>query len=471
MKFKKILSTILITGSILTGCSQIPKIQKKSLSLKEITKPDTIRVYLPDTTKVNPLDTLKGKSAYLKSKGFYEEAQRIYSQGYDDSSKIFFNKATKLLSQSQISSKEWDFIDPLEILNNLEMYQKLNRDNHRNGITVTPEEIQNVINTEKGFTIGKKFAKKIAYNEKVLETKQKKWFLKTLEKFLQYEPFLDSLLKEKNLPEIFKYSYPIESAMETKIRSRAGAVGIAQWMKGSARLWNLKVETYYDERLDPLKAISPSLDYLKYLYSYYDDADLAIAAYNWGNARILRALNQTNSTNYNELLNKWMLPKETENHLPRIHAFRNLAKKTKIENPKRDSILENLLTGNFDEAFIHQQTGLKVMSKILGISLKDFKKYNPAYPMNNTPKNKINREYNYPIRIPKGRRTEFLEKLSKVKKRVEKYSTRIYKIRKGDTLGGIALKFKIRLYNLKRINGFPNPKRLRPGKKLKIPLR
>ncbi len=471
MKFKKILSNILIGGYIIAGCSQIPKVQKKIIPLKETIKPDTIKIYVPDTTKINPLDTLKGKSAYLKAKEFYENAQRIYSQGYDDSSKIFFSKATKLLSQSGISSKEWDFIDPLEILNNLEMYRKLNGNEHGNGIVVTSKEIQEVINTEKGASIGKKFAKKIAYNEKVLETKQKKWFLKTLEKFLQYEPFLDSLLKEKNLPEIFKYSYPIESGMETKIRSRAGAVGIAQWMKGSARLWNLKIETYYDERLDPLKAIPSSLDYLKYLYSYYDDADLAIAAYNWGNARILRALNQTNSTNYNELLNKWMLPKETENHLPRIHAFRNLAKKTKINNPKKDPILENLLTKNFDEIVLKEQTSMKLMARILGVSLKDFKKYNPSYPMRNTPKNKINQEYNYVIRIPKGKETEFLEKLSKVKNRVEKYSTRIYKIRKGDTLGEIALKFGVRLYDLKRINGYPNPKRLRPGKKLKIPLK
>ncbi|MDP3965954.1 MAG: transglycosylase SLT domain-containing protein [archaeon] len=446
---------------LLGGCSTFDKITKNEEEIKEI---DTVYV----ETSSNPLDTLKGESAYIKAKEFFETAERFYEMGKDDSAKVYFSKGTKLLSQSNLSSNDYNFIDIRESLDNLERYKR-QKEAIENGIELSKDEIEKI---EQKFPIGEKFAKKVAYYEKLFETKKNEWFLSSFERFLQYEPYLDSLLKENNQPEIIKYMYPIESAMELSIKSKAGAKGIAQFMNQTGKLWGLEIlGLWYDERLDPLKAIPASLKYLEYLLSDFQDPNLAIASYNCGEGRVADELRKFNSFNFDELLSKNVLPRETIEHLPKIYAYKDLSERTRLETPKKDEVLEKLLTNNFDTVIVRKQTSLNTIAKAIGIPMNELKSYNPAYGFDATPPEKmVKEEYAFEIRIPKGTREKFNEEYLKINEPF-KFEAGSYVIKKGDTLSKIAAKFKISLYDLKKANGFPDPKKLALGRRLIIPER
>jgi len=448
MKLKKSL-LLLLSPLFLIGCSNFPNISKEETPKPKI---DTVYVTKEIPVKINPLDTLNGPNAYSKAKEFFERGQNFYEEGKDDSSKVYFQKGMRLLSQSALSLEDYNFIDPLENLYNLEQY-KSQKEALENEIEVSKEEIANA---EKKFPMGERFAEKIAYYKKLYETRQNKWFMNSLEKFLQYKPFIDSVSNEKAIPNLIKYMYPVESGMETYIKSRAGAKGIAQFMTQTAKLWGLKVMgIWYDERMDPLKAIPASMDYINFLYSDLGDPSLAIAAYNCGEGRVIDKLKRFNSFNFDELLKKRVLPRETLEHLPKIYAYQEKSEGINFENPKKDTILDNLLTKNFDTLNVHQQASFGILAKILGISKKDLKKYNPAYGLDATPPEKmVKGEYSFEIRVPKGTKENLVKEFSKLK---EKYVFEggTYTIRKGDNLGKIARKFGVSLYQLKKANGFP----------------
>jgi len=460
MKLKKSL-LLLLSPLLLIGCSNVQNISKE-----ENSKPKVDTVYVPTylEPEINPLDTLTGPEAYSKAKEFFERGQNFYEEGQDDSSKIYFQKGMKLLSQSDLSTEDYNFIDPLENLNNLEQY-KSQKEALENGIEVSKEEIANA---EKKFPMGERFAESVAHYEKLYETKQNKWFTNTLEKFLQYEPFIDSISNEKKIPEIIKYIYPVESGMNTFARSRVGAKGIPQFMPQTAKLWGLKVMgMWYDERSDPLKSIPASLDYINYILSDLGDPNLSIAGYNWGEGRVLNQLKRFNSFNFDELLKKGVLPRETLDHIPKIYAWRESAKKTILTDSKKDSILENLLTNNFDTLNVHQQTSFGVIAKILGITKKEIKAYNPAYGFDATPPERMVKEnYSFEIRIPKGTKETILQELPKIKEKFV-FEGGTYIIRKGDTLGKIARKLNVSLRDLKKANGYP--RMIYAGHKLIIP--
>ncbi|MBS3084381.1 transglycosylase SLT domain-containing protein [Candidatus Pacearchaeota archaeon] len=449
----------LLVPFLIGGCATSEKITKEN---KDNLEKGTIYA----GAYSDPMDSLKGDKAYIKAKEFLENAQRFYEEGNRDSSKMYFEKGTKLLSQSNLSSEDHNFIDFRESINNLEQYKK-QKEAIENGIQLSKEEIEVA---EKKFPMGEKFAEKVAHYEKLFETKKKEWFLNSLERFLQYEPFIDSILNEEKAPSLTKYMYPIESAMDLFAKSRVGAKGIAQFMEQTGKLWGLRIlGLWYDERLDPLKAILASVDYINYLSSDFVDSNLAIASYNCGESRIINQLKRFNSFNFDELLEKKVLPEETLNHIPLIYAYKDLSERTVLENPKKNPILENLLTNNFDTVTIKKQTSFKVIAKILGISKEELKSYNPAYGFDATPPERmVEGEYSFEVRIPKGTKEKFYEKFANVKEKYE-FEGGSYTIKNGDTLAEIAHIFKVSLYELKKANGFIDPKKLIPGRKIIIP--
>ena len=107
---------------------------------------------------------------------------------------------------------------------------------------------------------------------------------------LMYFPLFEELLAEHNIPEDIKYLAIVESALAPKAVSRVGAVGLWQFMPGTARENGLHIDYYVDERQDPVKSTLAAIKYLTQLYTRYDDWALALAAYNSGPGRVNRAI-------------------------------------------------------------------------------------------------------------------------------------------------------------------------------------
>jgi len=132
----------------------------------------------------------------------------------------------------------------------------------------------------------------------------------------QWLPMIEDRLEQAGLPEDLKYVAMIESDFRPTVRSPAGAVGLWQFIGGTARRYGLRVDRYLDERRDPLRATDAAIDYLVDLHAEFGDWYLALAAYNAGEKRIATALEDVESRDYFQLY----LPAETRRYVPRLMA-------------------------------------------------------------------------------------------------------------------------------------------------------
>jgi len=175
-------------------------------------------------------------------------------------------------------------------------------------ITHKPHKIPTVINEE--------VKKWIVYFTKT----NPEWFQRSLSRSEEFETNMKNILISNDVPEELFYLAMIESGFVVKSKSRAGAQGIWQFMKGTGKLYGLRVDRKVDERKDPYKATAAAASYLKDLYNIYGSWYLAIASYNAGEGRIRSAILRHRERDFWELADKNALPEETMNYVPKYIA-------------------------------------------------------------------------------------------------------------------------------------------------------
>ncbi len=136
----------------------------------------------------------------------------------------------------------------------------------------------------------------------------------------RYRKMIDRVLDQEHLPRGLAYLPVIESAYMPTLTSRAGARGIWQLMPDTARELGLRVDWWVDERCDPEQSTRAAAVYLRRLYDSFGDWPLVLAAYNAGPGRIQRALDQTGSSTFWQLLDQAAIPKETRGYVPTFFA-------------------------------------------------------------------------------------------------------------------------------------------------------
>ncbi|MBN2166396.1 MAG: transglycosylase SLT domain-containing protein [Marinilabiliaceae bacterium] len=134
-----------------------------------------------------------------------------------------------------------------------------------------------------------------------------------------YFPIFEQALDANDMPLELKYLPIIESALNPRARSRVGAAGLWQFMYGTGKMYGLEVNSYIDERYDPIKSTQSAVRYLKDLYSIYSDWHLVIAAYNCGPGNVNRAIRRTGGKkDFWKIY--YYLPRETRNYVPAFIA-------------------------------------------------------------------------------------------------------------------------------------------------------
>lgn len=208
----------------------------------------------------------------------------------------------------------------------------------------------------------------------------------------KYFPIIEPILKKNGIPNDFKYLAVIESGLQN-VTSPAGARGIWQIMKNTARENGLEVNANVDERYNLEKATQVACDYLKKAKERFGNWTLAAAAYNAGNAGISRRMNSQLVDNYYDLL----LPDETQRYVPRMVAMKEI-----LSNPtKYGFIFENNDLYNFEATKTVKVdtviTDIARFSKDMGINYKTLKLHNPWLR-----ENKLNNASRraYDIKIP-----------------------------------------------------------------------
>ena len=293
-----------------------------------------------------------------------------------------------------------------------------------------------------------------------------------------YFPLFEQEFDNHDIPVEMKYLAIVESALNPKARSRVGATGLWQFMYGTGKEHGLDVNSYVDERSDPIKSTRAASEYLNRVYKVFNDWDLALAAYNSGPGNVNKAIRR--SGGYKNYWNiRRNLPRETAGYVPAFIATMYLfeyaeehgLKGEKIERPyfETDTVhIKSLIT--FDQ-----------ISKLVDVSMEELEVLNPSYKLKVIPYVKGK---NYYLRLPTRAMGRFVANEDAIYAYVEeelksKESTlpalvkqasqnRIrYRVRSGDYLGKIAERYGVGVSQIKNWNGLRS-NNLRVGQRLTI---
>jgi membrane-bound lytic murein transglycosylase D len=287
---------------------------------------------------------------------------------------------------------------------------------------------------------------------------RREWLVAALERAGRWLPMIRSELTKADLPLDLAWLPLVESAFHTHARSRARAQGMWQFMAGTARLYDLRVDGVVDERNDPYLATPAAVAHLSDLQKTFGDWELALAAYNSGAGRVQRALKRgKGATDFWSL--RRHLPRETRNYVPGLWALLVVAKNpTAYGLPAVQETTECRATVPVDGAL-----DLEVLAERSDLDREQLGALNPALLRGITPV-----KGTYDLAVPCGTEQKAALALASIPpdQRVRKI---FHTVKRGDTLGAIARRYGSSVDTIAGANNIRNPRALRVGQTLVIP--
>jgi membrane-bound lytic murein transglycosylase D len=281
-------------------------------------------------------------------------------------------------------------------------------------------------------------------------------FERAVYRMQRYRPTVSAILEELNLPPELICVALIESGFSMKAVSRARAVGPWQFIRGTGKMYGLRINWWYDERRNIVASTYAAGHYLKDLYSIWEDWYLALAAYNCGEYRVARAVSRYRTDNFWHL----RLPKQTERYVPKFLAVLYILRdpdKYEIEIPEVEPF-------EFDQVKISDATDLSTVARCAGSSLSTLRELNPeCLRWTTPPKTEIM------LKVPKGSGEQCAANLSKIPPEDRVTWTR-HKVKRGETLSVIARKYGVSVSSMRQLNNIRNAHRIREGQMLIVPL-
>ena len=256
----------------------------------------------------------------------------------------------------------------------------------------------------------------------------------------------------------------VESGFKNAAYSRKKATGTWQFMGGTARRYGLKMDTWVDERRDPVKSSIAAANLLKALYQEFGDWYLAMAAYNAGPGKVHRAIRAGGSKDFWVLAKNKKLPKETMSYVPKVLAAILLAAEPKAygfncqPNPVDD--IPNT------EVIVKRPVRLDELAKAFGIPTKVLRQWNPELIRDVTPPV---RGGGYPLRLTSAYANRFPEVERKLSL-IEITDVQMHTVRKGDTLQRIARLYKVDVKKIQNLNPDLTPRSLKIGRQVAVPV-
>ncbi|MBN1826171.1 MAG: LysM peptidoglycan-binding domain-containing protein [Candidatus Eisenbacteria bacterium] len=282
-------------------------------------------------------------------------------------------------------------------------------------------------------------------------------FARWLERSGRYEELMKAILIEENLPPDLFYLALIESGMNPNAYSRAHAVGPWQFIAGTARLYDLQADWWYDERRDPEYSCRAAARYLKDMYESLGDWYLTLAGFNYGEGRIQRLMRYHGTNDYWSLRR---LPRETRDYVPKFLAARRIAK-----DPARygfDVLPDPPI--RYETLSIYETTSLDAVAQCACASLTEIEELNPAIRRSVTPPTRERVD----IRVPEGAAERIRQCLLRIPVE-ERMTWEQYRVRRGDILSGIARRFDTSVDVLVSMNNLQSRHRIREGQTLLVP--
>lgn len=290
--------------------------------------------------------------------------------------------------------------------------------------------------------------------------RQRDFFEGALARSGKYRAMMTDILRKEGLPEKLVYLALIESGFSPHAYSRAHAMGPWQFIRSTALHYGLTINSWIDERRDPVLSTHAAAAYLKDLHRKFGEWFLAAAAYNAGEGRVGTAL-QRSKTNDFWLLrqNRRHLKLETRDYVPKFVAAVLIAGEPEKYGFEQISYEEPL---EHDEVTIHRPLRLQTVAKLADTNLHVIKELNPALLRNFTPPN----DDGFTLRLPVGSGENFLTAYKQLPAS-RKIKLTLHRVKKGEVLSRIAKRHGVTISQLMKENGLKSG-RLRLGQELVI---
>jgi membrane-bound lytic murein transglycosylase D len=297
---------------------------------------------------------------------------------------------------------------------------------------------------------------------KSFTTVERELFLEAYRRSGLYRPMILAKLQAAHLPSQLSWLPLVESWFKVRAYSRAGAVGLWQFIASTGLRYGVTRDGWVDERMDPEKATDAAIAYLTDLHRLYGDWPKALAAYNCGEARVSRV----GSRSGDEYLDFWdlyeLLPGETRRYVPRFVAALLI-----IQNPEHYGMtLPEPFPAPATRATVRTERSVSLaeLEKALALPADTLRELNPELRFGATPARA------YDLRVPaehaEGAGAKIAE-LPEWKPPRPLYVT--HRVRRGQTLGALARRYGTTVEAIQRANGLRSAHRLRVGQRLRIP--
>lgn len=297
---------------------------------------------------------------------------------------------------------------------------------------------------------------------KSFQTVERKYFEDAYRRSGSYREMILEELGREAMPEELSWVPIFESGFKVNAYSRARALGLWQFISSTGYRFGLKRTRWVDERMDPEKSTRAAIQYLKELHALFGDWTTALAAYNCGEFRVQRLIR---NQRINYLDNFWdlykLLPRETARFVPRFIAtilLINNPEKYGMTLPTPDPPIE------YETVEIYRPVKLSTLSKNMGFSADALGKLNPELRHKSTP------EGDYSLKIPVGYGERTLAAVESTARWIPPEATySIHYVRKGETVGGIARRYRTSASAIARLNRLNRRYTIYPRQRLKVP--
>lgn len=290
-----------------------------------------------------------------------------------------------------------------------------------------------------------------------------------------YMPIFEEILNRYDMPEELKAMAIIESALNPRAVSRVGAKGMWQFMYSTAKMYDLHIDSFVDERLDPVKSAEAAAQYMKDAYEIFGDWNLAIASYNCGAGNVNKAIRRSGGSRAFWDIYPY-LPRETRGYVPAFVGALYTLNYYKEHGIKPETVE---IPAHVDTFKINKMLHLRQVSDLTGAPIDELKNLNPQYSHEIIPGN--SREYI--LRIPYNYSNAFIDNedsiyvhkadvyfnpvtIKKIKDGGDGERI-VYKVKSGDYLGKIASRHRCTVAQIKRWNNLTN-NNIRVGQRLVI---
>jgi len=285
---------------------------------------------------------------------------------------------------------------------------------------------------------------------------QRRSFERMLARSGRYLPMMTRILGEEGVPAQLAWLPVIESGMRPHAVSRAGAVGLWQFIKSTAQLYHLQIDHYVDQRRDPELSTRAAARHLRDLHDRFQSWPLALAAYNCGAGRVQHAIERAGTRNYWAL----SLPRETRNYVPQYFATAIIARR-----PEAWGVTPRTLPPErVDQVFLPGRVSAGTIAECALTTEATIQALNPQLLRDLTPPGRTTR-----VRIPASSKERFGERFARLpagRRRTAPDGT--YVVQAGDSLSAIARRSGVSLADLTLWNGLDSRTVIHPGDKLVV---